>query len=280
MRARIAKGRPYDKPVRVFRFRPSDEGKATNAAVAFPIESNSSLVFVRATFDDLSEGQRLQLYHELAHGTTEGGAAVARGLKWKTLATLGFPLFCALSALCFFATHDWHRWLSLGLLIAASWFRRRGAKFIANWNSADNECLADSIALAHPDFETNDKWKKLAENLAKRLEDEAKMITRSDPKYSTVIVRADRLRKCLSSGSILLGQFAGDLIHWFYLAVPLYFLAGYFANLPNAFAKITFRTLLILVPISCLLILFYLVLQTWSLHKLKTALDDHLKSKA
>jgi hypothetical protein len=280
IRSRTAKGRPYDKPVRVFRFQPSDEGKATNAAVAYPIESNSSLVFVRAEHDHLSEGQRLQLYHELAHGTTEGAATVTRGLRWKTLAALGFPLFCALSALCFLATHDWHRWLSLGLLIAASWFRRRGAKFIANWNSTDNECLADSIALAHPDFQTNDKWKTRAENLAKRLEDEAKLITRSDPKYFTVIVRADQLRKCLSSGSILLNQFAGDLIHWFYLAVPFYFLAGYCASLPIAFAKITFRTLLVLVLVSWLLILLNLLRQTLSLHELKTALDGQLKLKA
>lgn len=242
---------PDDRPVRVFRFQPSDEEKATNAAVAFPVENHPSLVFVRARFEDLTDGQRLQLYHELGHGTTEGSMMITRGLKWKTLARFGFPLFCALSALCFSATHDWHRWLSLGLLIAASWFRRRGAKFIAEWNSTDNEILADSIALAHQDFEANEKWKKLAENLAKRLEDEAKLITRNDPKYFTITERAYQLRKCFRSGRILLTELSQDLDLRFFAAFPLYVLSGYYASLPNAYARITFRTLLVLVLLGC-----------------------------
>lgn len=271
---------PDDRPVRVFRFQPSDQEKSTNAAVSFPVENYPSLIFVRVRFEDLTHGQLLQLYHELAHGTTEGTMMITRGLRWKTLAPFGFLLFCALSALCFSATHGWHRWLSLGLLIAASWFRRRGAKFIAEWNSTENEILADSIALAHQDFEANEKWKKLAESLAKRLEDEAKLITKGDPKYFTITERACYLRKYLKSGRILLAELPQDLDPRLFLAFAFYVLSGYYASLPNAYAGITFQTLLVLVPLSWLLILFNLLQTSWWLTRLRTALDEKLKARA
>lgn len=274
------KRRHYDKPVRVFRFWPSSGEKATNAAVAFPVENYSSLVFVRVRLEDLTDGQRFQLYHELAHGTPEGSLMITRGLKWKTLAPLGFPLFCALSALCFFSTHDWHRWLSLGLLVAASWFRRRGAKSVAEWNATDNEILADAIALAHPEFEANGKWKKLAENLAKRLEDEAELITKTNPRYPMVTERAYSLRSCLESGRILWGRPPHDLDPWFLLVFPFYVLSGYYAGLPNSYAGITFRTLLVLVALSLLSILYSMLQTSLWLTKLRTALDEKLKPKA
>lgn len=270
---------PGIKPVRVIRFQPSDEGKATNAALAFPIDSSSSLVFVRVRFEDLTDGQRFQLYHELAHGTLEGSLMMALGIRWKTLAAFGFPLFCAMSAMCFFSAHGWHRWLSIGLLMTASWLRRRGAKFTTQSNSTDNEIIADSIALAHPDFQANEKWKERADSLAKRLEDEAKLITASAPKYFTLIDRVDWLRNCLRQGRIF-AKIPYEIGLLFLPAFLFYALSGYYARLPNAYAGITFWTLLVLVFLSWLWMLSNLLLKLSCLTRLHAAFDEHLKPKA
>jgi hypothetical protein len=265
---------PLREPVRMFRFQPLGGHKATGAAAAFAVEGYSSLVFVRQSFEKLTDGQRLQVYHELGHGTPEGSNMLIRPLRWSVISPFDPPMFLAMCLLCATPNHDWHRWLALGFLSLAHWLRLKVSIFYQKISTDANEVLADSIALSHPDFLEGDGWKLRAQDLAKRLEGEVKYFGAKHPRLTVVLFRANWLRGWVERGRIL-PYLSWDVDLKLLYASVLYVLAGYYANVMKQFSLSIFVVLAALAIVG--LIQSYLALR--KSNDLLVTLDDALNEK-
>jgi hypothetical protein len=226
-------GYPSQRVLRLFRFGLSDGEKTTGAAAAFPIAVYSSLVFVRGTLDALNDAQRLQLYHELGHGTVAGRDMLLRGLRWQIMRKFETPMHFVIALLCGLASPTRYVWVAWAFFCGAAWARSSGANFTIRLSSAANEVLADSFALTHADFIKEGKWKDRAASLAKRLEDEGTLLKRDDPRAFVVYMRGAWLRKWLELGEVQ-AVVPYDIDFRLHLAFPLYAFCGFFSHLVDS----------------------------------------------
>ena len=239
---------PRSQPLRLFRFWPKDSARATGAAAAYPITRYSSLIFVRQEFKELSEAQRLQIYHELGHGTPGGTEIFYRPLRWQIVAPFDFLMLLQMFLLSLEPTSIWLRLLAGWFLTMATWSRKSAMDHTKRIAIGASEAFADSVALSHPDFQEADKWKVRAENLAKRLNDERQLIGGNDPRSLTLFFRASWLERWISLGYIpeYLTQDIDLRIH---LAFFLFLFAGYTANPTTAYVAIDFWGLVLIIAV-------------------------------
>jgi hypothetical protein len=242
---------PCSQPLRLFRFWPKDGTRATGAAAAYPIARYSSLIFVRQDFEELSEAQRLQVYHELGHGGLGGTEIFYRPLRWEMVAPFDFLMLLQMFLLTLEPRSIGLRILAGGLLWIAAWSRKSAMDHTKRISIGASEAFADSVALSHPDFRDADKWKLRAENLAKRLKDEMRFIGADHPRYLSLLFRARWLGRWLSLGYIpeYLTQDIDLRIH---LAFFLFLFAGYTANPTSAYLATDFWGLVIIIAL-CLI---------------------------
>ena len=228
---------PLEGPVmRLFQFIPL-EGGIASAAVAYPVHRYASLIFVRQTFDDLNDAQRFQIYHELAHGTPEGTEMMLRKLRWD----VAFPI-TIFSAAMLIALASWWVYklevgqLGLAMLLLGVVMTALSRRSVAQVSAGAAEVIADSIALLHPDFVVEEKWKRRAENLAKRLEGELIAMGSDDSRRFQVAYRRSWLLRHLTAGRVNTYH-ATDVDVRCLIAAAAFVASGYFAVLPDGVAS-------------------------------------------
>jgi hypothetical protein len=230
------------KPVRVFRFQSAHQDRSVGAAVAYPFHWISSLVFVREDFDSLSDAQRFQIYHELAHGTGEGTDVLLKPIRWRTsnlLASIFMTSFFIVSCAVVYRDPSFTTTASLICLGFGNYLRLLIVLQVQKLSLAASEVLADSVALTHPDFSAHEKWKTRAANQAQRLEDELADMPIDAPRRMQVGFRALWLRRWLFLGEVPPYP-AADVDPRALIAFVFYLAAGAMSALSQPFGRVCF----------------------------------------
>ncbi|MBB6053945.1 hypothetical protein [Armatimonas rosea] len=231
-------GASLEKPIRVFRYICKNPSELAGAAIAFPLLKYPSLIFVENSIADLNDAQRFQLYHELAHGSYDGLQINLRRLRWDLAhplnrITMNPVIWGSIALACFQRSIGSD--ISVIAVIIASFLRFYADKLEADIAPGTAEAMADSIAMRHPDFLDNDKWKVRAQNLFMRLSDEKHSMKSTDPRFRQVSYRANWIKRCIQLGT-------PDPYHYTDvnpILLPifiLYVISGYFTPISNNMA--------------------------------------------
>lgn len=142
-----------------------------------------------------------KIHHELAHGTPEGFDILLRPLRWEAArvvaALMTYCMYAGCAFVLFREPTSVVNWFAASALVWAGMWRSSGVtnqNFIAIGSS---EALADSVALAHPDFLREDRWRQRAMSLLRRLLDEAEGADRTDPKSYAILARIIWLKRSI-----------------------------------------------------------------------------------
>jgi hypothetical protein len=266
---------PPSKPLRIFRFSAKDETATTGTAAAYPIARYSSLVFVRQGLEELRDAQRLQIYHELGHGTIGGTEAFYRSLRWEIVAPFDSFLLLLMIVICFDSGSLWHRLTALNLVLIAHWLRNAAASYTKKMALGASEVYADSLALRHPDFSLTDKWMTRAQNLLKRLEDDMRYGLSSSERNFALFFRIKWLERWISLGYVP-KYLALDIDTRYHLAFALYLLAGWVAAPSTKYLHTVFWGLFVSICAG-----YFLIAQNgWRSNDLLVTLDNILRSRS
>jgi hypothetical protein len=225
----------YENPsvIRAFQFAPIDGKAVVGSAVAFPFDRYASLIFVRHGFESLSDAQRLQLFHELAHGTPEGREVILRPIRWQSAAYISAIttlLFWLITTILLVRHPSSPKlWVALAASVIANLIRFLCVTHVNRIATAASEVLADSMSLTRSEFLVDDRWMLRATNLAKRLESELSLLNPDDPRWFEVRFRIGWIRRWLSLGGIPVYHGA-DVDPRIFLALVLYAVAGFCCN--------------------------------------------------